>query len=79
MRNADRILVLEAGKLVAEGPRAQLIKTSPLYFPPVIYQNQFLATKPATEEGPESMQGARKHRKKHGKRASCDVESATIT
>ena len=31
VRNADRILVLEGGKLVAEGPHAALIKTSPLY------------------------------------------------
>ena len=31
VRNADRILVLENGKLVAEGKHAELINTSPLY------------------------------------------------
>jgi ATP-binding cassette subfamily B protein len=31
VRNADRILVLEQGKLVAEGTHADLIKSSPLY------------------------------------------------
>ena len=31
VRNADRILVLENGKLVAEGTHAELINTSPLY------------------------------------------------
>lgn len=31
VRNADRILVLEAGELVAEGKHADLINTSPLY------------------------------------------------
>jgi ATP-binding cassette subfamily B protein len=31
VRNADRILVLEQGKLVAEGTHADLIKNSPLY------------------------------------------------
>ena len=31
VRNADRILVLEAGQLVAEGTHAELITTSPLY------------------------------------------------
>ena len=31
VRNADRILVLENGKLIAEGKHAELINTSPLY------------------------------------------------
>ncbi len=31
VRNADRILVLENGKLVAEGTHAELVTTSPLY------------------------------------------------
>jgi ATP-binding cassette subfamily B protein len=31
VRNADRILVLENGQLVAEGRHAELITTSPLY------------------------------------------------
>ena len=31
VRNADRILVLENGRLVAEGTHAELITTSPLY------------------------------------------------
>ena len=31
VRNADRILVLDGGQLVAEGPHAELINTSPLY------------------------------------------------
>jgi ATP-binding cassette subfamily B protein len=31
VRNADRILVLENGKLVAEGKHADLMTTSPLY------------------------------------------------
>ncbi len=31
VRNADRILVLEAGELVAEGTHSELIATSPLY------------------------------------------------
>jgi ATP-binding cassette, subfamily B, bacterial len=31
VRNADRILVLEGGKLVAEGTHGKLVKTSPLY------------------------------------------------
>jgi ATP-binding cassette subfamily B protein len=31
VRNADRILVLENGRLVAEGTHAELINTSPLY------------------------------------------------
>ena len=31
VRNADRILVLEGGELVAEGTHAELINTSPLY------------------------------------------------
>ena len=31
VRNADRILVLDEGKLVAEGSHAQLIETNPLY------------------------------------------------
>jgi ATP-binding cassette, subfamily B, bacterial len=31
VRNADRILVLEGGKLVAEGTHARLVKSSPLY------------------------------------------------
>jgi ATP-binding cassette subfamily B protein len=31
VRNADRILVLDGGRLVAEGRHGQLVKTSPLY------------------------------------------------
>jgi ATP-binding cassette subfamily B protein len=31
VRNADRILVLDGGELVAEGTHAELINTSPLY------------------------------------------------
>jgi ATP-binding cassette subfamily B protein len=31
VRNADRILVLDGGQLVAEGKHAELINTSPLY------------------------------------------------
>jgi ATP-binding cassette, subfamily B, bacterial len=31
VRNADRILVLDGGRLVAEGRHSQLVKSSPLY------------------------------------------------
>ena len=31
VRNANRILVLENGRLIAEGKHAELINTSPLY------------------------------------------------